>query len=324
MAEADEKITPEQVATRLEQSDTELWRTISLLDEGEVESARLAAGWSPKALVAHVAFWDDYQTRRLQAVLAGQVGPEGFPRAEQDNDQRAVLDEKRDWTQIADEADAARKRIIAFTRALSQDDFYREAADGSRTITPVARLEHMVTHTRDHTKEIFEYCGSMTRWTRDGLRRFMAEQQENLMSGIGGLTETTMLTTKLDGEWTIRDVLTHVLSWQECAAKMLAQWPTPKPESIAEWDFQPGDTMNAMNARLMAARSQLDPISIADGLSTEYRRILRSFDAFSDADLSSRGRTWSGEGVLSLFIFDAFSHITEHAEMLWEYRAGEG
>ncbi len=177
-------------------------------------------------------------------------------------------------------------------------------------------------HVRSHRRELQAYCGSLQRWGRAGLRKLMVEQHDNFMNGMAGLTEKMMLATQVCGLWSIRDVYAHVLSWNQYNAKLLRFWPEPAPETIGEWAWQAGDSMETFNNRQMAARAHLTMIEIADGLTTEHRRMLRVFDRKSDADLCSEGLTWGGPGVMSNFFYEIFVHEAEHAAQIWAFRAG--
>jgi hypothetical protein len=63
-------------------------------------------------------------------------------------------------------------------------------------------------------------------------------------------------------------------------------------------------------------------IEIADGLTTEFRRMMRAFDKASDDKLNSEGLTWGGPGVMANFFYEIFTHEAEHAAQIWAYRAG--
>ena len=315
--------TPDQLADALERSMRLLWETVALLEPDELESARLPGGWTPKALVAHIAFWDDYQTRRMAAAYRGESATAGFARPATDNDARAAEDEARPWEEVAAAAQAARANLVAFARSLPPEALARDYPEGDQTLSLLERLQHMARHVRSHCRELQLYCGSMQRWTRPALRDLMAEQHTNLMDSIGGLTEATMVSAQVCGVWTIRDVLAHVLSWNEYCAHLLAQWPPPDPATVAEWAWRDGDTMDTVNERLLAARAHLSLIDIADGLSTYHRKIMTAFDRFSDAQLNEEGQTWDGVGPLSCFFFEIYAHEAEHAAQIWAYRAGE-
>jgi uncharacterized damage-inducible protein DinB len=314
--------TPAQLAEDLAYAHFLLWETLAELEAEEIENIKLASGWTAKMLVAHVAFWDEYQLRRMQAAVAGVSAAEGFARPPVDNDARSLDDAARPWGEVEQAAKVAGQAMVDFARSLSADVLVQEYAEGNNRFSVLKQLQHMVNHVLSHRREIQAYCGSLDRWGRAGLRRLMIEQHNNFMNSIAGLTETTLLATQVCGVWSIRDVLAHVLSWNEYCAKLLKQWPEPTPETISEWTARERETMTMLNDRYMAARAHLTMIEIADGLTTEHRRIMRSFDRASDTDLVSEGLTWGGSGVMSNFFYEISVHEAEHAAQIWAFRAG--
>lgn len=313
--------TPAQLADELEYSGNLLWETLAELEPEEIEETKLASGWNVKAEVAHVAFWDDYQRRRMEAALARTSHAAGFTRPLTDNDERARGDANRPWPEVMAAAKTARQQLIDFARNIDPKALTQEYPEGDKSFSILKQLEHMARHIRAHRRGVQAYCGSLERWGRAGLRKLMVEQHDNFMNSMATLTEATMVTEQVCGVWTIRDVFAHVLSWNEYCTRLLRHWPEPEPEMIAEWVWQEGDTMSAYNERLLAARTDLNMIDIADGLTTEYRRMMRVFDKASDADLCSEGLTWGGPGVMSNFFYEIFVHEAEHAAQIWAFRA---
>lgn len=314
--------TPAQLADELAYAHFLFWETLAELEPEEIETIKLASGWTPKMLVAHVAFWDAYQMRRMQAAVTGASAAEGFARPPVDNDARSLEDTARPWGEVEQAAKAAGQELVDFARNLSPEVITREYQEGNNTFSVLKQLQHMAKHVLAHRSEIQGYCGSLDRWGRARLRKLMVEQHNNFMNSMAGLTEMTMLTTQVCGVWTIRDVLAHVLSWNEYCAKLLKQWPEPNPATISEWTMREGEPMTTINDRFMAARAHLTMIEIADGLTTEHRRIMRSFDRASDADLMGEGLTWGGPGVMSNFLYAISVHEAEHAAQIWAFRAG--
>ncbi len=72
-------LTPQGYAHALEPSFDTLLRILALLDPTEIESTRLADGWTPKALVAHIGFWDHMHTERMKAALVGPEAQAAIP-----------------------------------------------------------------------------------------------------------------------------------------------------------------------------------------------------------------------------------------------------
>lgn len=313
--------TPTQLADDLERSYAHLWRILSLLDAEELDQPCLGGGWSPKAMLAHVAFWDDYQTRRMMAALSGESAASGFPRPVEDNDQRAVADGARNWDEIAGAADANRRRLIDFARSLREDQL-TAYPEGQGRLDLAERLAHMSRHVRDHAREINVFCGSMDRWGRAGLRRFIAAQSTHLLDSIGGIDEETLTTVPVCGVWSVRDVIAHVTAWDEYTLAILRQWPNLDLATLAQWT-ESGD-FDVINARLHTERAHLDMIEILDRAATIHRRLLRAYDRLIDDDLRREGDFGLGlQRPLSGLLFFMARHTAEHAAEIWAWRVGE-
>lgn len=311
-----------QLADQLQAAYDSLWRTLDLLDATEMETGRLENNWTPKALLAHIAFWDEYQRQRMEAALQGASAQSGFTRPTMDNDERAALDDDRPWDEVVAAADEARQRLIDFARALDPAGLDQEYSEGDRPLSMQKLLEQMVRHTQLHAQELYSYAGSMQRWSRADLRAFLVRQHSDLMDGISGLTETTMLATQVCGFWSIRDVLTHVLAWNEFEYVLLEGWPAVTPATLEPWRGD-GDT-DALNARLLTERSHLNMIDICDGLMTYHRRILRAFDRMSEEQLYGSGDYgWGEQGSLSGLFYGFALHEAEHAADIWRFRADQ-
>ncbi|MBE2240335.1 MAG: DinB family protein [Caldilineaceae bacterium] len=311
--------TPSALAANLRVTYADLLRTLSLLEAGEVECASLETEWTPKALLAHVAFWDRTQTQRLQDVLAGVTADSGFARPASTNDVRAQADATRSLDAILVEVEQARADLISLTEALTPAQLETPYREGDSWLTPSRLIAHMANHTRQHERELWRYCGSMRRWTRAGLRVFLARQDANLMDSIGGLSEAALIAPGVIDNWSIRDVLVHILAWREYGYRVAKQWPRVDKVSLAPW--LEGATKDAINAQLLAARAALNMIDIADGLTTYHRRMLKLLDQASDAQLASIGDPGQGEpGELSGFVYGLTLHEMEHAEEIWRFR----
>ena len=93
---------------------------------------------------------------------------------------------------------------------------------------------------------------------------------------------------------------------------------------VTEWRFAPGDTIDTLNARLLAARSDLDMIAIVDWLATYHRKVLAQFDKASDEQLSTRADIgWSKPISMSNLIYDMSLHGLKHAEDIWQWKADQ-
>jgi hypothetical protein len=174
-------------------------------------------------------------------------------------------------------------------------------------------LQTRIRATKETAYRVALFCGSTRRWRREQLRTFLIDRHHNLMASIGGLTEAALLTERVCGKWSIRDLLCHVLAWNE--------WPSPRPETIQRW--MAAGAIDAINDQLMEERAALDMIGVADGLMTYHRRIVRALSRSSDEALASIGDLgWGESGELSYLFYTMAVHEAEHAEEIWRWRAG--
>ncbi len=310
---------PFWLAQQLEESYAEFGRILVLLETSEHEKPCLHSGWSPKMVVGHVAYWDDYQLRRMQAALVGEWA-ERVPSHLVTNDERARHDKHRSWAEVTSAAERARRDLIHFARACTPaqiEAIYREAGEDRQILYQL--LHHMSRHVAEHGAEIFRYCGSMERWGRAGLRRFISKQHENLLDGIGGLHEQVVTTEAISGSWTVRDLLAHVLAWEEYMVALMRGWPQPEPTSLERW--LTGDTLEEANARLYAETKHLDMITLLDALATAHRRLISHYNRLPDSAFAQEGAyAWGTPGRLDELLFRMARHTAEHAAEIWEAR----
>ncbi len=314
---------PEALAQELERSFQLLWENLSLLERHEWESPCLPNGWSPKALVAHVAFWDDFQRRRMEALLQGRR----LPRPEMDNDTRAAQDEGRSWEEVVDAAQEARRALVAFTRSLTLPQVtatYREE-DGPERPILATLLPHMARHVRDHAQELRGYAGSIARWGREGFRRLYTRQFARFLDAIGGLDEATLTAVPVCGSWSAREVLAHVLAWDEYALEVLQGWPEPDPARLGRWLGPSGvlEDVDAVNQALQEEMAEQTVVELLDGLTTVHRRILRVYDGIPAGELGREGDFgWGERGHRVRFLYEFSLHHAEHTAHLLEGLAG--
>jgi hypothetical protein len=286
-----------------------------------MEQRSLHDGWSPKALLAHIAFWDDFQRRRMQAALRGDSAQIGFTRPEQDNDYRARQDDARSLDEIVTWAESARGLLVAFAESLDPPALEGIYPEGQGSLSLDRLLTHMVSHTRSHEAEVARYSGSTRRWDRSRLRHLLDIQHNAMMDSIAGLDEATIMSVRLPDGWTIRDHLVHILAWSENCHLVVDGWPAVSHAAISDWLESDGETVDDVNARLLTQRAAFTMIDVADQLATWHRRLLRKLDGMREGELAAVGDFgWGKQGELSEFIFGVCLHQAQHAEAIWRWR----
>jgi uncharacterized damage-inducible protein DinB len=295
-----------------------LW-VLALLEPSECELATMDGGWSPKTLLAHVAFWDEVQCRRMERALAGDSA--GLWRPRESNDARAASDAARPLADVLAAAEAARARMAAFAESVPAAELTRDLPEGDRTLRLDVLLEHMVEHTERHRRDLFTWCGSPARWRRADLRALIDRHHTLLLESVAGLSEAQILSTRTETGWSMRDELVHLLAWSEYGVRVMDGWPQVAPEAIADYVSGEAKSEDEVNAGLLAARADMNMIEIADQLATFHRRTLNRFDALDDEALASHGDYgWGESGPQAGLLYRLALHQAEHAEALWRAR----
>ncbi len=309
---------PAPYALELRSRFDRLLYVFAQLEPHEVDNVQLDNGWTPKGLLAHVAFWDTVQRCRMERALAGATS---FALPAGDNDNRAAQ-ELRPFAAVLAEAEAARAALVDFAATLPATALAHAYPEDDHTLSLDKLLRHMVNHTSQHTRDLFAYVASLRRWGRAGLRDLLDVQHNLLMDSIAGLDEETILTTRVAGGWSLRDQLVHVLAWSEYMYHVLVGWPAVAPAAIAEWIRAPGESEDAVNARTLQNRATMTMIEVVDMHATWHRRTLARIDALDDATLASKGDFgWGEQGELCHFLYSMCLHQAEHALEIWEVRA---
>ena len=177
-----------EYAERLRRSYLNFRWPLFLLEPDEQTLPCLENGWTPIAAAAHVAYWDSYQLRRMQAALDSQ-GILPVPVSVETNDERAAS-ENRSWETVLEEADAARQELITFALSLADEQIEAEYVyRGERSPIVKLLLEHMPKHVAEHAVDVHRYCFSIDRWGRERLLGFYRRHFNSLLDAITGLTE---------------------------------------------------------------------------------------------------------------------------------------
>jgi len=287
-----------ELARQLQNSFDRLRRTLSELEPAEITAGNMADGITPAQELLSLAR-DDWAC--VEQIVPRLQSPPA-PKAE-------------------DALWGLQTARMFLCNLVSRDHMPAQAftSDDSRE-TLQTLLQGRIQAAQAAANRLALFCGSTRRWGREPLRTFVIEQHHNLMASIGGITEGTLLSERVCGKWSIRDLLCHVLAWNEYEHAILQEWPSPRPETIRRW--MAAGAIDAINDQLMAERAALDMIGVADGLMTYHRRIVRALTHATDAALAGAGDLgWGETGELSYFFYTMAVHEAEHAEEIWRWRA---
>ncbi len=138
---------------------------------------------------------------------------------------------------------------------------------------------------------------------------------KTFMDCLGQLTEDELTTTAVVGQWTVKDVVSHVWSWADQALYSARAWDGVRPEQAgAVFD----DTWNEVR---VDERRALPLITVVDGATGSHRRLMHFIDLTDEEAFAARGKTpWGAEMTLGDFLCKIADHYVKHAHELKQYQ----
>ena len=144
-------------------------------------------------------------------------------------------------------------------------------------------------------------------------RRLNASWQE-LQDAITGLPDEAMVKPGAVGEWSVRDVIAHIATWEEEALKALPI--IVEGGKLPRYASQGG--IDAFNARQQAAKRQLSLERLRLEMDATHQRLLALLDRVPEPAYAREGR------FLKRLRLDAYGHWRLHAEDVRRWRASQG
>jgi hypothetical protein len=156
--------------------------------------------------------------------------------------------------------------------------------------------------------------------TKDEIFEALEDEREKFLDSIEGLSDEAMQEPGVIGEWSVKDILSHLIAWEAELVKLLWQARQGIQPSSVHFSSKSADELNAAWFEEFLARP-LDRI-LADFLAVR-KQTKRRVDAFSEIDFNDPLRYgWLNEFPLWTWVAnDSFKHEAEHAAQIRLWRA---
>jgi uncharacterized damage-inducible protein DinB len=292
----------------------ELMRSLLFLSEQEAMACGGGDDWCVRDVISHIT------ARECTALAAAQhLAEEGdpfFPDPLGDDEfNQTAVRRRRDLAlrDVIDELDGTRRLVLRFTRKIHNNELYGaypvRATGESRSVAEV--LQGLVEHDYLHASEIWQGRAQNGLLHRAEFRYVINDERNRFMSALGGMFEQDMFSVEVCGYWTVKDVMAHMLSWDEEILRTAEHWTVERPWQYgAHYDDE-------WNESEVAKRAEMDVIALADGLATCQRKLMQLFDQLSDQDLGTMSLApWGERMSLLSFLHEMALHNSTHRENL--------
>ncbi len=123
------------------------------------------------------------------------------------------------------------------------------------------------------------------RLTREAVRESLATERRNLLGALQGLAEEEMTRLPVAGDWSVRDIVAHILAWEEEAVMRLDLLAAERSQDIA-W-IGDEEELEAWNARAHQRYGGLALAEVMRRLADVQERILASLESLSEERLTT-------------------------------------
>jgi hypothetical protein len=155
--------------------------------------------------------------------------------------------------------------------------------------------------------------------TKDEIFDALEDERENFLDAIDGLSDEELQQPGVVGEWSIKDIMIHLNSWEAEMVKLLWQAKQGQPPSNPDWTEEQVDQLNQEWFEAYHARP-LDRV-MADFIAVR-KQTSRRVEAFTDKDLNDPQRfSWLKGRPLWVWVAqDSFEHEAEHTAQIRAWR----
>lgn len=146
----------------------------------------------------------------------------------------------------------------------------------------------------------------------------MAEERQKLLQAMEGLTGEQMTRPETVGEWSVKDILGHIASWDEETLKAVKQLVHEGRPYIME-DL---DSVDAWNARQVQKKRGLSLGEVVAEFTAVRQELLEVVEGLTEEQLTQRVQyPWPEEGPLQeLIAASTFEHDGEHCRDILAWR----
>lgn len=155
---------------------------------------------------------------------------------------------------------------------------------------------------------------STTGGDRDQLMKDLEQARSELRASYQGLSDEHMTKLGAVGEWSVKDVLSHIVSWEEITLPDLARLTRGDTPTLASFDLNKVDDWNAM---IMSLRRNLPLPQVLRELDISRADLMAALGRLPDAALAE-GQF--GRALVTICTV----HDGEHTEDIRKWREREG
>jgi uncharacterized damage-inducible protein DinB len=158
---------------------------------------------------------------------------------------------------------------------------------------------------------------------KDEILKALQDERRELLQTIAELTAEEMHSPGVAGEWSVKDILFHISTWEAELVKLLFQ--AEQGQTPISYLAKASD-IDGVNAAWYIQGKERPLEQVLDDFESVRRQTIRRVQSFTDEDLNSTQRfPWLKNRLLGRLIAEvSFEHDAEHTDQIRRWRASTG
>lgn len=305
-----DQLNRQQLFEDLANARQELMRSLYFISDHEAMIPGVHGEWCVRDVMSHITARECTAWAAVHNLV--NEGDPQFPSPHDDREfNQAAVWRRQEFTlrEVIDEMDGMRVQILKHTRKMHNNELY-----GLYEVRATGELKSLAQVLQELLDHDYQHAGSIWRWRadsgalhRNNFRRVITGERDQLMNALGVMFARDALREEVCGYWTVRDVMAHILSWDEEVLRTAQHWTVERPwQDGALYD----DEWNEIE---VANRADVSDVDLAEGLAMTHRRLVQWFDKMADKDLVAMGRApWGERMALISFLHQMAKHDGVH------------
>lgn len=153
----------------------------------------------------------------------------------------------------------------------------------------------------------------------------LRKSHEDFLQAIEGLTEEEINEPGVNGDWSVKDILSHLTRWEAELVKLLwqtSQGITPSGLAVSATE----EKVDELNARWVQEDRERSLSQVLEDFQGVRKQTIRRVEAFSEEDLTDVKRyAWLEEVPLwKRIAIESYEHEAEHLSQIQAWREERG
>lgn len=308
------------IVAEMEAVRRDLLEAIAGLSLRELTQTPVYDDWTIKDVLAHLIGWDRWSIGVLELIRQGRS--EEIPGVDVEAHNRASIQQWREhsWAEVAAAVQASHQQLLAIISGMDHIEIDKRHTRQGRVLTVRSYvINTIIDHERQHAVELQQ-------WRRELIRQIdpaaiqtdLARSRADFMASFAGLDEAELTAKEMAGEWSVKDVVGHVLDWEKLLFQTVRHIYDPSQPPVISNNL----TIDEWNAMMANRRADQPWAELRRELEETQAELDRFMAQLKPGDWRLRGPypIFNDRGTLAEAICHIADHYTEHASELKHWR----